>query len=293
MLVAREGPVRAARRDGERPVLQAGHPVPRAARRRALLPDAADPGRRRRAAARPLLDRRRRPPQPGRRRTCSAGCGASGARSSTPTSSPRSGWSRCSTTTRPRSGAVHLGVVYVADAAGRPGRRSARPTSSRARSSSRPRSRRSRTASRRGAGSSSSHLRGFAQGTIGPSEVIVTRRIGRFAARVPAPARAHRVARRRPGRARPAATSPCCPPPASSTTSWRATSRRASPRPPPTAPRPWSSRSTRPGGSLDATQRIVIGAAGRPAADDRVGRPVGRPGRECRHVHHARRPRGA
>ena len=28
--------------------------------------------------------------------------------------------SACSTTTRPRSGSVHVGVVYVADAAGRP-----------------------------------------------------------------------------------------------------------------------------------------------------------------------------
>ena len=35
-------PVRAARRDGARSVVQAGHPVPRLARRAALLPDAAD-----------------------------------------------------------------------------------------------------------------------------------------------------------------------------------------------------------------------------------------------------------
>ena len=39
-------PLRAARRDGARPVVQAGHPVPRPARRTALLPDAADDRRR-------------------------------------------------------------------------------------------------------------------------------------------------------------------------------------------------------------------------------------------------------
>ncbi len=59
-------PVRAARRDGARPGVQAGHPIPRPSRRPALLPDGADAAGRRPAAARSIVDRRRRPPQPGR-----------------------------------------------------------------------------------------------------------------------------------------------------------------------------------------------------------------------------------
>ena len=86
-------------------------------------PPATDRGRCRCTAASPLFDRCRRPPQPGRRRAPRWGLRPRvGSRSSSPTSSrtfhPRRG---CSTTTRPRSARVHLGAVYVADAAGRPG----------------------------------------------------------------------------------------------------------------------------------------------------------------------------
>ena len=59
---------RPRRGDGGGPGVQAGHPVPRPARRRALLPHAPDAGRRRRPPPRPLVDRRGRPPEPGRRR---------------------------------------------------------------------------------------------------------------------------------------------------------------------------------------------------------------------------------
>ena len=70
--VPRDGPgrgtVRAAAGDGGRPVVQAGDPICRAARRRALLPDAPHPGRWRRPAPRPLVDRRRWASQSRRRR---------------------------------------------------------------------------------------------------------------------------------------------------------------------------------------------------------------------------------
>ena len=75
---------------------------------------------RRRAAARPLLDRRRRAPQPRRRRRCSAGCAASGPRSSSPTSCPTFRLVALLNDDTTEVGAVHLGAVYVADAAGRP-----------------------------------------------------------------------------------------------------------------------------------------------------------------------------
>ena len=62
------GPVRPPLGGRGGPEPEAGHPVPRPARRRTLVPDAADEGRGRRAPARPVVDRRRRPPEPGRRR---------------------------------------------------------------------------------------------------------------------------------------------------------------------------------------------------------------------------------
>ena len=85
-----------------------------------LLPDAPDAGRRRRAAPRPVLDRRRRPPQPGRRRPARRARAASGARSSSPTSSPTFRLVALLNDDTTEVGAVHLGAVYVADAAGRP-----------------------------------------------------------------------------------------------------------------------------------------------------------------------------
>ena len=117
---AREGVFvdRGDRRGGPHP--QAGHPVPGPARRRALVPDAPDASRRRRAAARPVVDRRRRAPQPGRRRRRAAGSAGSGPRSSSRASCRSSRPSACSTTTRRRSASVHVGIVFVADAAGRP-----------------------------------------------------------------------------------------------------------------------------------------------------------------------------
>ena len=111
-------PVRPARGGGGGPEPQADHPVPRAARRGALLPHAPHAGRRGRPAARPLLDRRRRAPEPRRRR---------------PARRPAPGVARgAGRGLRARFelvgllnddstdvGSVHLGAVYVADAGGR------------------------------------------------------------------------------------------------------------------------------------------------------------------------------
>ena len=106
------------RRGGPDP--QAGHPVPRAPRRRAVVPHAPHEGRRRRAAPRPVVDRRRRAPQPGRRRRrgrAPARVGRGGRRgASSPTFEPV-GLLNDDTTP---VGAVHVGIVFVADAAGRP-----------------------------------------------------------------------------------------------------------------------------------------------------------------------------
>ena len=132
-------------RDGGRPVVQAGHPVPRPARRRALLPHAADRGRRRRAAPRPLVDRRRRAPQPGRRRAARRPAPRVATRSSSPTSCPTSGSSRCSTTTRPRSArSISAWSSSPTPPAGRS--RSARRTSSTGSFATPPRSPRAPTA---------------------------------------------------------------------------------------------------------------------------------------------------
>ena len=113
-------PLRAARRDGARPVVQAGHPVPRPARRRPVLPDAAD---RRPAATRGSTAATRSASAATSTRAtaaCSAGCAASGRRSSSPTSCRSSGSSALLNDDTTEVGAVHLGAVYVADAAGRP-----------------------------------------------------------------------------------------------------------------------------------------------------------------------------
>ena len=99
---------------------QAGDPVPRAARRRALVPDAAHARGRRRAAPRPLVDRRRRSPQPGRRRRPGRARAASGPRSSSRTSCPTFAPVGLLNDDTTPVGAVHVGIVFVADAAGRP-----------------------------------------------------------------------------------------------------------------------------------------------------------------------------
>ena len=108
---------RAAR--GAGPALQAGDPVPRPARRRALVPDAPDARRRRRAAPRPLVDRRRRPPEPGRRRrrrrpAPRVGRGARGGLRA------RVRACRAAQRRHDRGRRGPRRVVFVADAAGRP-----------------------------------------------------------------------------------------------------------------------------------------------------------------------------
>ena len=158
-VVAREGRFapRAAMEDDPR--LQAGHPVPRPARRRPLLPHAPDAGRRRRPAPRPLVDRRGRPPQPGRRRPARRAAprvarGARGRlRAGLPAARPaqrRHDRGRAASTSAPSS--------WPTPRAGRSTIRETRQADRR-RSRRRRRSRPSPTTSRRGAGSSSSSSR--------------------------------------------------------------------------------------------------------------------------------------
>ena len=114
------GPLPAAGRDGGRPVVEAGDPVPGPARRRGLVPDAPDPRRRRRAPARPVL------------------ASASAAISTRATAGSLGGLRRewaeevvadfepefrlvaLLNDDTTEVGAVHLGAVFVGDAAGRP-----------------------------------------------------------------------------------------------------------------------------------------------------------------------------
>ena len=115
-------------RRGGRSQPQAAHPVPRPARRGPVLPHAPDPGRGGRPAPRPLVDRRRRAPQPGDADL--AGALRREWREELvadfdPEFDGRSALLNDDTTT---VGAVHLGVVFVADAGGRDVR-SARRTS--------------------------------------------------------------------------------------------------------------------------------------------------------------------
>ena len=172
------------------PIVQAGHPVPRAARRRALVPDAPDAGRRRRAAPRPLVDRRRRPPQPGRRRPRTAGCAASGARRSSRTSS-REFRRRPAQRRHDRRRAASTSAWSTSPTPAAGPWRSARPTSSPGRS--RPRRGRggASTGWRPGAGSSSTLLEGAAPRCDnrrgGPVQPVTSRRLQ--SARMPAPAR--------------------------------------------------------------------------------------------------------
>ena len=95
--------LRASGADGAGLVVQAGHPVPRPARRRSVFPDAADRGGRGRPAARPVFDRGGRSPEPGRRRPArwpSSGVGRGARGVVRPRVRARR---RSSTTTRPRS----------------------------------------------------------------------------------------------------------------------------------------------------------------------------------------------
>ena len=97
------GVLPAPRRRRGGPDAQAGDPVPRAARRRALVPHAAHEGRRRRAPPRPAGRSASAGTSTRATATWPAASAASGPRSWSPTSCPTSSRSACSTTTRRRS----------------------------------------------------------------------------------------------------------------------------------------------------------------------------------------------
>ena len=100
----------------------------------ALLPDAPDAGRRRRAAARPLVDRGRRPPEPGRRGPRTAGLRREWPEELVADFDPEFELVGLLNDDTTDVGSVHLGAVFVADAARPAGRDPRDATSSAARS---------------------------------------------------------------------------------------------------------------------------------------------------------------
>ena len=223
-----------------------------------------------------------------------AACSASGARRSRPTSMPEFEPLGLLNDDDNPVGAVHLGLVYAADAGGRPVADPRDATSSRAASCTW-----AEVAAVADKLETWSALLFDFLATSRP--IIVTNNMNTFARRSHLLKRLARLAfaaglalllvgtHARRGQCAPRST--CCRPAASSTRSWPATCTTASPRPQRDGAAAALIELNTPGGDLTATRDIVTDAAQRAAAGDRVGRPGGRPRGQRGHVHHARRAR--